>query len=83
MDHVLAGAKKRLLFLPHAVRQMLRPSRLIHIREVCLDIENGWIIEDYPEMHVLLRGIETWHQPVSYRPQKLPCDAGRGAGKGV
>jgi len=49
MDHVRAAAKKRLLFLPHAVRQMLRPSRLIHTREVRQVIENGWIIEDYPD----------------------------------
>jgi hypothetical protein len=49
MDHVRAAAKKRLLFLPHAVRQMLRPSRLIHTREVRQVIEDGWIIEAYPD----------------------------------
>ena len=42
-------ASQRLLFLPHAVRQMSRPDRMIStgiVREV---LEDGEIIEDYPE----------------------------------
>ena len=40
---------KRLLFLPHAVRQMSRPDRMITSKEIRKIIENGEIIEDYPE----------------------------------
>jgi len=44
----LASAKKR-LFLPHALRQMLRPDRMISTAEVRTVIEQGEVIEDYPE----------------------------------
>jgi hypothetical protein len=47
--HVRAAAERKLLFLPHAVRQMLRPSRFISTREFRQVIENGSIIEDYPD----------------------------------
>ena len=47
--HVRAAAERKLLFLPHAVRQMLRPSRLISTREVRKVLEKGSIIEDYPD----------------------------------
>jgi len=43
------AAAKRILFLPHAVRQMLRPDRLITAPEVRTVVENGELIEDYPE----------------------------------
>lgn len=46
---VRAAANRKLLFLPHAVRQMLRPSRVISTREVRQVIDNGTIIEDYPD----------------------------------
>lgn len=49
IDRVRAAADKKVLFLPHAVRQMLRPSRLITTREVRQVIEGGSIIEDYPD----------------------------------
>ncbi len=42
-------AKKRILFLPHAVRQMSRPDRMITPNDVKLVIEEGKIIEDYPD----------------------------------
>jgi hypothetical protein len=44
----LAG-KKKYLYLPHAIRQMSRPDRMITTAEVRSAIENGQIIEDYPE----------------------------------
>ena len=44
----LAAAKKR-LFLPHALRQMLRPDRMISTAEVRSVIEQGEVIEDYSE----------------------------------
>lgn len=43
------AAVKRLLFLPHAIRQMSRPDRLITSYEIRNVIEQGEIIEDYPE----------------------------------
>ncbi|MBW7942518.1 MAG: DUF4258 domain-containing protein [Candidatus Kuenenia stuttgartiensis] len=43
------SAEKRILVLPHAVRQMSRPDRMISMAEVCLAIGNGELVEDYPE----------------------------------
>jgi hypothetical protein len=42
-------AVERLLFLPHAIRQMSRPERMISTKEVRSVIKNGEIIEDYPK----------------------------------
>jgi hypothetical protein len=42
-------AAERLLFLPHAVGQMSRPDRMIQTSEIRKVIEEGTIIEDYPE----------------------------------
>lgn len=46
---VRQAAANRLLFLPHAIRQMSRPDRLIATSEIRRVIEHGEIIEDYPE----------------------------------
>ena len=46
---VRAAAAKRILFLPHAVRQMSRPDRLVTTSEIRRMIESGEVIEDYPE----------------------------------
>jgi hypothetical protein len=43
------AAARRLLFLPHAIRQMSRSDRIITPPEVHSVIENGEIIEDYPD----------------------------------
>ena len=43
------AAKKRSLFLPHALRQMNRPERMISTGEIHQVIEHGEIIEDYPD----------------------------------
>ena len=43
------AAAQRLLFLPHAIRQMSRPDRLITTSEIRNIVEHGEIIEDYPE----------------------------------
>ena len=43
------AAAQRLLFLPHAIRQMSRPDRLITTSEIRNVVEHGEIIEDYPE----------------------------------
>ena len=46
---VKAAARKKLLFLPHAVRQMSRPDRMIGVQEVRRVALRGEIVEDYPE----------------------------------
>jgi hypothetical protein len=46
---VQQAAVKRLLFLPHAIRQMSRPERLIAPSEIRSVIQHSEIIEDYPE----------------------------------
>ena len=37
------------MVLPHAVRQMSHPDRMISMAEVHRVIENGELVEDYPE----------------------------------
>ncbi len=49
LDVLREAAMKKLLFLPHAVRQMNRPDRMIRPGEVRRVIIEGRIIEDYPE----------------------------------
>ena len=49
LEQVRAAAGKRILFLPHAVSQMLRPDRIISTAEVRAVIEHGELVEDYPE----------------------------------
>lgn len=48
-EQVRAAAVARLLFLPHAIRQMARPERMITVAEVRDCIFRGELIEDYPE----------------------------------
>ena len=48
LEDVREAAQKRILFLPHAVRQMSRPGRMISPIEVEAVVVNGEIIEDYP-----------------------------------
>jgi len=49
LDLVRSAGKKRHLYLPHAIRQMSRPDRMITTDEVRSVIENGEIVEDYPK----------------------------------
>jgi hypothetical protein len=49
LSRVRATAKTRLLFLPHALRQMSRPERMISVEDVRAVVASGEIIEDYPE----------------------------------
>ena len=48
-DEVKTAANKRILYLPHAIRQISRPDRMISPKEVHNVIEQGEIIEDYPD----------------------------------
>ena len=47
VTRVRQSAAKRILFLPHAARQMAQPERMISTTEVRAVIANGEIIEDY------------------------------------
>jgi Domain of unknown function (DUF4258) len=46
---VREAARKKVLFLPHAVKQMARPVRMISPAEVEGTLAEGEVIEDYPE----------------------------------
>ena len=48
LEDVRVAAQKRLLFLPHAIRQMSRPQRMIRSDEVEVVVKQGELIEDYP-----------------------------------
>lgn len=49
LERVREAANKRLLFLPHTIRQMSRPDRMISTAEIAMVVRTGEIIEDYPE----------------------------------
>ncbi len=49
LTQIRQASAKRRLYLPHALRQMNRPDRMIVPDEVRNTIENGTIIEDYPD----------------------------------
>jgi hypothetical protein len=49
LSEVKRTAMHRILFLPHALRQLLRPDRMISKFEVRQVIKEGEIIEDYPD----------------------------------
>lgn len=49
LTKVRAASNKRRLYLPHALRQMARPDRMISAAEIRAVIERGKVIEDYPE----------------------------------
>jgi len=46
---IIAAAKKKILFLPHAIKQMSRPDKMISTDEIREAIFSGEIIEAYPE----------------------------------
>ena len=48
-DQVRTAATKETLFLPHAIRQMNKPERMISAREVAEIVTQGEVIEDYPK----------------------------------
>ena len=49
LTRVRRAARKRVLFSAHAVRQTVRPDRMISPSEVRSVVEQGEVIEDYPE----------------------------------
>lgn len=48
-ERVRAAAAKRILFLPHAVKAMVRVHPMITPAEVEAVVTRGKVIEDYPE----------------------------------
>ena len=43
------SASKRILYTPHALTQMAKPERLIRPAEIHAVVNDGELIEDYPE----------------------------------
>ena len=48
-EQARAAAAQRILYLPHAIRQMVRPDRQITPTEVQKIVLEGELIEEYPE----------------------------------
>ena len=48
-EEIVKSAKKKILFLPHAVTQMSRPDRMISISDVKETVTEGEIIEEYQD----------------------------------
>ena len=46
---IISSANKKILFLPHAIKQMSRPDRMITTEEIREAVLLGEIIEEYPE----------------------------------
>lgn len=49
MSAVRRSAAARIIYLPHAARQMSRPDRMITTAEVRNVVERGELVEDCPE----------------------------------
>lgn len=49
LRQIRIAAAKRLLFLPHTIRQMTRPYPMLTSAEIVTVIQTGEVIEDYPE----------------------------------
>lgn len=49
LERIRAAAAKRILFLPHAIKAMARPTPIISRSEVEAVVVREEIIEDYPE----------------------------------
>ena len=68
LDDVREAAQKKFLFLPHAIRQMSRPARMITPSEVKAVVLQGELLEDYPQdprgHSCLLLGFSDGNRPV-------------------
>jgi Domain of unknown function (DUF4258) len=49
LEQIKRAAQQRVLYLPHAVRQMSHPDRMITPAEVEHIVISGEVIEDYPQ----------------------------------
>ena len=50
IENVILSAKKKILYLPHAVQQMSRPDRMITPAEIEETIFQGEVIEYYQDV---------------------------------
>ena len=48
-EKIILAARKKILFLPHAIKQMSHPGRMITSDEVKETVLMGEIIEEYPD----------------------------------
>ena len=68
LELVQKAATERILFLPHAVRQMPHPERMISPEEVQHVVMTGEVIEDYSTdprgQSCLLLGFGEGHRPI-------------------
>ncbi len=48
-QQIITSAKKNILFLPHAIKQISRPDRMITADEIRETVILGEIIEEYSE----------------------------------
>ncbi len=46
---IISSANKKILFLPHAIKQMSRPDRMITADEIRDAVLFGEVIEEYPK----------------------------------
>ena len=77
IETVRAAARKRILYLPHAIEQMNAPEEMITTDKVRLVIFDGEIVEDYPED---IRGhscLMLGHSPEGQRPIHVVCSPQR------
>ena len=68
LDTIRYKASKRILYSQHALRQISRSDRMILTAEIRMVLDNGEIIEDYPEdprgHSSLLLGKDTSERPI-------------------
>ena len=73
IEKVRAAARKRILYLPHAIEQMNAPDELITTEEVRAVIFDGKIIEDYPEDARGHSCLMLGYSPANNRPIHVVC----------
>jgi len=71
-DKILISKNKKVLFLPHALKQMSRLERMISTEDIQEVIELGEIIENYPTDK---RGESCLIAYINQRPIHVVCSA--------
>ena len=68
VELVRIAAGNRILFLSHAIRQMSRPDRMITTADIRRIINEGEVIENYPEdargHSCLILGVDDGQRPI-------------------
>jgi hypothetical protein len=73
IETVRAVARKRILYLPHAIEQMNAPDEMITTDEVRAVIFGGTIIENYPEDARGHSCLMLGHPPTTERAIHVVC----------